>query len=163
MSATQENDLRKSIASIALIRKEDQGQTLWLVQWNENSKLYNFVGGHKRPDETFRECLIREITEELALEEGRKCQVTEEPLAHLEYIARSESAKQDTEYTMEVFEVDLIGDEACQTIDEAGRNDDGLPINRWLRREEIQADQFRDQQLVSATVERILSAVSRQR
>src|SRR5437773_919158 len=79
--------MRTSVASIALIQKREQGQTQWLVQWNRNWRCYNFVGGHKHPDEDFRECLLREVKEELGLDEGSDYAVADGPRAHLEYTA----------------------------------------------------------------------------
>ena len=64
--------MRQSIAAFAVIRRDERGQTLWLAQWNPKWGAYHFVGGHKRPEETFRECLVREIGEELHLCEGAR-------------------------------------------------------------------------------------------
>jgi hypothetical protein len=58
--------MRQSLASIALIQRN---QRQWLAQWTENWQGYHFVGGHKRPDESFRDCVIR-VAEELLLAEG---------------------------------------------------------------------------------------------
>jgi 8-oxo-dGTP pyrophosphatase MutT (NUDIX family) len=77
---------------------------------NEHWQRYSFVGGHKRPDESFRDCMIREIAEELLLGEGRDFLVADRPLARLEYTAWSQSAGQETRYTIELFQVQLQGD-----------------------------------------------------
>jgi ADP-ribose pyrophosphatase YjhB (NUDIX family) len=61
--------VRPSLASIALIQRNQHGQRQWLAQWTENWQGYHFVGGHKRPDESFRDCVIR-VAEELLLAEG---------------------------------------------------------------------------------------------
>ena len=53
--------------------------------------------------ETFRECVIREIEEELGLS-ARECPVASSPAHHLEYRAVSHSANELTNYTMELFE-----------------------------------------------------------
>lgn len=59
--------MRLSEAAVALIRREHDGPTLWLAQWNQNWRTYTFVGGHRWPEETFRECLVRELGEELGV------------------------------------------------------------------------------------------------
>jgi 8-oxo-dGTP pyrophosphatase MutT (NUDIX family) len=102
--------MRKSLASIALIQRSQHGRRQWLAQWNEHWQRYSFVGGHKRPDESFRDCMIREIAEELLLGEGRDFLVADRPLARLEYIAWSQSAGQETRYSIELLEVQLQGD-----------------------------------------------------
>src|SRR5439155_11076042 len=62
--------MRQSTAAVALIRRQQRGQTVWLAQWNPGWQRYHFVAGHKRPNETFRECAEREIGEELDLQKG---------------------------------------------------------------------------------------------
>ena len=62
--------MRLSEAAVALIRREQDGRTFWLARWNRNWRAYHLVGGHRRPGESFRDCLVREIAEELHLREG---------------------------------------------------------------------------------------------
>ena len=65
--------------AIALIQRNQHGQRQWLAQWNTSWQRYSFVGGHKRLDESFRQCVIREIGEELQLAEGSEFLVADEP------------------------------------------------------------------------------------
>src|SRR5438093_216363 len=85
--------MRRSEAAVALIRREQDGQTLWLAQWNPKWQRYHFVSGHRSPDETFRECLVREIAEELNLSEGLDYQVSSALPIQLEFIDFSESTQ----------------------------------------------------------------------
>src|SRR5262249_52840296 len=82
--------MRRSEAAVALIRREQDGRNLWLAQWNPKWRRYHFVSGHRRPDETFRACLVREIAEELRLREGPDYQVSPAPPIHLEFRDYSE-------------------------------------------------------------------------
>jgi 8-oxo-dGTP pyrophosphatase MutT (NUDIX family) len=141
--------MRQSAAAVALIRRQNDGQTLWLAQWNPRWQKYHFVSGHKRPDETFLQCMVRELGEELGLEEGTGFRVAAEPLAHLEYTAWSESAGAETRYTLELFEVELVGAVAQQRVD-------ADPANRWLTREEIRLERCEDGKPVSPTMARLL-------
>jgi len=59
--------MRESLGALALIRKEAEEGTLWLGRWNRHWRSYSLVGGHKHPQETFGECIIREVGEELGL------------------------------------------------------------------------------------------------
>ena len=59
--------LRRSEGGIALIQRTLAGKREWLAQWNENWKAFFFIGGHQQGNETFRECVTREIEEELGL------------------------------------------------------------------------------------------------
>ncbi len=141
--------LRQSVAAFALIRREDRGADLWLAQWNKRWQCYNFVGGHKRPDESFRECVVREVNEELQLNEGQDFTVPAEPMAHLQYVDWSASAREDTAYTVELFEVELIGLDAHCTV-----NADSS--NRWITLQEIESGRAADDRPISSTMKRLI-------
>lgn len=142
--------MRESIAAVALIRREQDGQRYWLAQWNRHWQRYHFVGGHKRPEESFRECVVREVSEELGLRDSTDFRAAAEPLARVEYTAWSESAAQETHYTMELFDVELAGDTAWQTVDGDSRN-------RWLTETEIRAQRCADGQPASESMVRLLT------
>lgn len=142
--------MRQSVAAVALLRREHEGRTLWLAQWNPKWQCYHFVAGHKRPDESFRQCVVREVTEELDLRAEVDFQVAPEPLAQLEYDAWSEGAQAETHYTMALFEVELLHEAARQAVD-AG------PQNRWLSQVEIHAQRCDNGQAVSPTMALLLS------
>ena len=135
--------MRRSAAAIAVIRRQENGQTLWLAQWNEGWEGFHFVGGHKYTGESFLECVAREITEELGLSSD-KFVVSENPLAQVSYIARSRSAQEDTLYTMELFEVQL-----CDTAVPRVNSD---PKNRWLTERDIRQQHCEDGTAVSPTM-----------
>jgi 8-oxo-dGTP pyrophosphatase MutT (NUDIX family) len=147
--------MRQSFAAIALIHRVEKGQRHWLAQWNAKWGAYHFVGGHKRPAETFRECLVREVAEELGLGQGADYQVSSAPPIHLEFTDFSESTQAQTCYIMELFGVELSS--GAHPKVESNRE------NRWLTEAEIQAGQTRDRQAVSRTMSRLLEAVERQR
>jgi isopentenyldiphosphate isomerase len=142
--------MRQSVAAIALIRRKQGGRTLWLAQWNANWNAFALVGGHKWESETFRECAVREIAEELGLFEGADCLIADEPTAHLEYEAWSKAAQEETAYVMELFDIDLTGEGTRMKID-------ANPANRWLTEEEMQAQQTLDGKSVSQTMVRVLA------
>ena len=83
--------LRQSKGGIALIQRTIAGKREWLAQWNDNWKAFFFVGGHRRDRETFHDCVVREIEEELGLS-PQECPVSANPTHHLEYRAISRSA-----------------------------------------------------------------------
>jgi len=142
--------LRKSIASVALICRQWNGEVRWLARWNKNWGCYNFVGGHKHDDETFRECVIREICEELELEEDRDFRVGAAPQVHVNYVAWSESAETETLYSIDLFPVELRGETARRTLASATNV-------RWLGRDEILGQECADGKPVSPTMKRLLN------
>ena len=146
-----DRNLRHSVAALAIIRREEYGQTCWLAQWNRNWNAYAFIGGHKREEESFRECVIREIEEELGLKYETDFEVSEDPITHLEYTAWSESARQETEYEFELFSVEVAG----SAIPKIGAE----TTNRWLSGDEIDKLQTAGQQRISPTTKMILTKV----
>lgn len=111
------------------------------------------MGGHRHEDETFRECLVREILEELHLMEWTHYRVLPpEPLSHLEYSAWSESAQQETHYSMEVYSVALEEETPYRHLITE------RPI-RWLTRDEIEGGAGATGKPVSETMKRILYEV----
>lgn len=142
--------MRQSIASLALIRRGRGLETRWLAQWNAKWRCFHFVGGHKHDDESFRQCVIRELTEELQIAEASGFAVAQQPLARLDYTAWSDSAGQQTHYVMELFDVELIGEVARRQVD-------ADPRNRWLTEAEIRSGRCADGQPVSETMGRILN------
>lgn len=142
--------MRQSNAAVALIRRLQDGQTHWLAQWNPRWQKYHFVSGHRRPEETFRECMVRELGEELGLHEGVDFQIPTGSPAHFEYTAWSESAAANTAYTVELFEVELVSFVARQKVDTDTQN-------RWLTDEEIRSKRCEDGKPVSPTMGLLLS------
>jgi 8-oxo-dGTP pyrophosphatase MutT (NUDIX family) len=141
--------MRNSVAAIALIQREVQGHTEWLARWNSNWNAFSFVGGHKDERETFRDCLIREVIEELGLEPDADFHVAELPQSHLEYAGWSGGARAEAAYTMELYPVDLTGDFTHEKIDQD-------PGNRWLKAAEIQCTRTEDGKPISGTVALLL-------
>lgn len=142
--------MRTSIAAFALFRRTTPGgRTEYLTQWNERWNAFHFVGGHKHDDESFRECCTREVNEELGLVEGRDFRLAPERRAHLNYKHWSERARADTDYTVELFDAELLGTSAA--VVEADSS------NRWVAESDIRAGHCRDGKNVSPTMLRILS------
>ncbi len=89
----EEKTLRESRASVALICRHHGDDVQWLARWNKNWSCYYFVGGHKHDDETYYECLVRELKEELGITGDKDFSALEEPVARLEYTAWSKSGR----------------------------------------------------------------------
>ncbi len=140
--------VRRSEAAVAVIRRVQDGQTFWLAQWNPKWQAYHFVGGHRRPEESFRECLTREVGEELGLVEGADFQMSPAFPIHLEFTDFSESARTETDYIMELFALELDS-RAIPKVE-------GNPENRWLTEAEIEAGRTHDGRPVSTTMRRLL-------
>jgi ADP-ribose pyrophosphatase YjhB (NUDIX family) len=142
--------MRTSVGAFAVFRRPTaSGAVEYLTQWNDRWHAFHLVGGHKEPDESFRTCCVREVTEEVHLEEGRDFRVADRPLAHLEYVAFSRGAGEETAYTVELFDAELLG-EAAQAVA-------ADTANRWVSEADVRARRCRDGRAVSETMLRLLS------
>jgi 8-oxo-dGTP pyrophosphatase MutT (NUDIX family) len=139
--------LRKSEAGLALITRTVAGKTEFLCQFHEKTRGYFLVGGHREDGESFRDCVIREVGEELNLT-SNDFHVASQPRSALTYMARSRSTGIDTEYFFELFDVQ-IGDRSLTKIESE-------PNNRWLSAEEILEMRLHRSQSVSPDLRRIL-------
>jgi 8-oxo-dGTP pyrophosphatase MutT (NUDIX family) len=142
--------MRRSIAALALIERDRNGRNEWLAQWNSHWQRFHLVGGHKRGEESFRECVIREIEEELGLRDGVEISVAARPKAHLEFVAWAQT---ETAYTMELFEARFRGLAACEKVE-------ANPQNRWLSEAEIRAGRCADGRPVSPTMRQLLAELN---
>jgi hypothetical protein len=145
--------MRQSEASVALIRRTREGQTLWLAQWNPKWRAFHFISGHRRPEESFHACLVREFEEELHLREGRDYRVSPANPIHLDFVDFSVSTQVETRYIMELFNVEL--DPRADPTVEANSE------NRWLSEVEILMGRTSEGRPVSATMRRLLGEVER--
>jgi ferredoxin-NADP reductase len=149
---TQDAATRRSEASWALITRRDGPEDRWLARWNAHWARYNFVGGHRHDGESYRDCLVREIVEELGLMERRDYTICQPaPFAHMTYNAWSMSAARDTSYEIEVFGVSLA--------DTTARFTTQRPV-RWLARAEIESLQCANGKPVSGTMRRVLESMN---
>ena len=140
--------MRQSVSGIAVIRREIDGRTRWLAQWNQNWNAFNLVGGHKLANKSFRECVSREVTEELGLSAGDEFLISDDSLAQASYIAWSQSAQEDTLYSMKLYAVEICAGAELKV--------DSNPSNRWLTETEIRQQRCEDGAPVSPTMQRLL-------
>jgi 8-oxo-dGTP pyrophosphatase MutT (NUDIX family) len=139
--------MRQSEAALAIIRRPGRSSPEYLTRWNEKWQALNFVGGHRHLDESFRDCMLRELAEELG-PAATGARVGEKPLARLEYTAFSKSAGQDTAYVMELFDVELVPAALAAVSAD--------PANCWLSSEAVLAGRAGDGRAVSDTVRLLL-------
>jgi len=140
-------EMRCSQAAVALIRQPTAVGWNFLCQWSDSWRALHLIGGHREGEETFRECAMREMLEELPVGFA-DVSVAAQPLAHLEYVTFSESAGVPTRYILEVFQTS-IDSHAREKVTRQ-------PENAWVSREQIQLGLAADGRRISPTVELIL-------
>jgi 8-oxo-dGTP pyrophosphatase MutT (NUDIX family) len=138
---------RRSVAGLALFQREDQGRKQWLSRWNDRWNRYFFVGGHKEKTETFRDCVVREVGEELGLSEHDDFEASADPRDAPDLKGFEEwsvAAWQQTHYEIELYDCELKEDARRLVAKDAA--------NRWLSEAEIKAERSADGKLVSHTM-----------
>ena len=140
------------MAAAALTCRTDGAETRWLVRWNRGWECFFLVGGHKLDAETFRDCLVREIAEELGLSEGQDYAMGSAPLAHVTYAAKSRRTGEDTRYAVELFAVRLASDAVWDRIAADARV-------RLVTEAEIRSQRCGDGKPISPTMLRLLDSV----
>lgn len=147
-SVPRTEPLRHSEGGIALIERIVDGEKQWLAQWNDKWKAFFFVGGHREDHETFRECVIREVCEELELQPTDFI-VASTVSDRLEYIATSRGAGVPTAYTMELYETTLSPAVELQI--------DSDTKNAWLTEKDVRQLAAGGVRPVSVTVQVLLA------
>ena len=134
---------------MALIRRIRGEESLWLTRWNEKWAAFHLVGGHRHVGESFRDCMIRELHEELGLRVRIGSDSGCEPPTRLVYSARSASAGVVTRYTVALFRIDP------GELD--GRALESRAEVRWLSEGEIRRGRCDDGRPVSPTTDFLLT------
>jgi tetratricopeptide (TPR) repeat protein len=143
--------MRISEAGLAFFKRTGAGGvTEYLTQWSDTWHAFSLVGGHVEPGESFYQCCVREIEEELALANGDGFRVAPGPLRpRFEYTAVSQSAGVETRYVMEIFAAELLTPEAVAQVEKDSKN-------RWVTEPEIRRHLTVDGKAVSAQVGTVL-------
>jgi 8-oxo-dGTP pyrophosphatase MutT (NUDIX family) len=142
-------EMRESTSALALISRQQNENRDWLAHWNRHWNGYHLVGGHKHDNETFRDCVIREVQEELHLQDELDFSVAPQPISRLQYTAWSKRAGEETAYRFELFEVALAQHVLSSHVFSESEN-------RWLSENDIRLGQCPDGTPVSETMRRLL-------
>ncbi len=145
--------MRRSRAAGAMFRRRRNGRTEWLAKWNGAWKRWALVGGHKHDDDTYRDCLVREIDEELGLTAGVDYDLAPVPPRRWRFTARSERAREMTAYSIAAFAASLSR-QARATVDRD-------PRNCWLSADEIRAGRTSDGRPISDLFARAVRSARR--
>lgn len=129
--------------SVALLRHPEQLEHLWLAHWDSRRQYFDFVTAERLDDESFRECLDREIAWVLDLRRGKDYIVSSQARLHLDVPV--EAADDETFFVVEFYIADLYGkasrgmvelnrDVSWLTSDEvrSGQTSKGVPVNPSL-------------------------------
>lgn len=143
--------MRISEAALALItRVNAQDEAEYLTQWNEKWQAYSLIGGHREEGESFRECCLREVEEELGLKRIADFTVAAKSVGStVDFTMDSMSAGEETRYGIELFRAEIASANVYDAVNAA-------PLNRWLSASEIENRMTEDGRTVSEQVFRVL-------
>lgn len=143
--------MRISRASLALIRRVGPvGATEYLTRWNDRWQAFSLIGGHVEAGESYRDCCIREVAEELDLTPEVDFRVASQPIGdRCQYTELSKSAGVPTEYQIELFATKLLHPAAVANVSLS-------PHNRWASLAEIRCGTTADNRTVAKQVSRVL-------
>jgi hypothetical protein len=136
--------------AIALFRHPEQLEKLWLAYWNQSAEHFDFVTSSRLDNESFRECLDREVAWILQLRRGKEYIISSQARLHLDVPAESSDLGQKNCFIVEFFIVDLFGKDGKISIE---NNSDV----RWLTSEEVLSGRTVDGRTVSARLVRLLN------
>ena len=119
-------------ASIALIRHHDEPEHHWLAFWNASQRQFSFVVAERLGNESWRECLDRELAWELDLRRGKDYLISSMARLHYEETTVEPDGDEPSKLEIEFYIVDPYG--------RAGREIfAALPDSRWLTNNELRA------------------------
>lgn len=101
----------KQRSAFALIVLGTGADRRYLLQWNENWRVYNLIGGkmdnNKGDADSFLKTICRELAEETGLVAAKDCRIVQE-MVQIEMRQYSQREKRMKEYQFAVFEVILF-------------------------------------------------------
>ena len=150
------------VGSIGMIRHPDFPEQKWLGSWNPSAGQFSFVFAEKIGNDTFRECLDREIGWLLPLRRGRDYLISSMARIHLETELITRPGSSDA-FVVELFVVDLYGKQSLASINQAdelswltvseliqGKTNEDLPIAptlvQLLRKGSVFHPQYRNRE-----------------
>lgn len=125
------------IRSIAMIRKPAEHRSTWLARWQPPTRCYDFVMAEPLEEESFRECIDREVSWVLQLERRRDYLVANMAQINLDFCEALPGDAHETHIVAAFYIVDLYRKSAWERVDSD-------PENRWVTASEIYAGQARD-------------------
>jgi hypothetical protein len=120
----------KFVGAVALIRHPIELEKQWLAHWDPRYGHYDFVIAARLENDSFRECLDREIAWSLPLRKGKDYLISSVARLHLDATLLISGHSAPMPVTTEFFVVDLYGKSASARV-----ADD--PNTRWVTSSEV--------------------------
>ncbi len=141
--------MHKSISSIALVRRMDQGRTRWLVRHHSCGDYYQLISATCLENESFRETIDRELSWACRLTRGKDYLLSSVPRLHMEVMLKSEGENVQAIF-VEFYVADIYRDAVLAKLDEA----EGF---RWLSTDELRSGVTTDGQILDPLQSKLLA------
>ncbi|MCG6154858.1 hypothetical protein [Rubinisphaera margarita] len=116
--------------SVALVRHPEEDEKRWLTLWNERRGQHEMIAANRLEQESFRECLDREIAWQLDLRRGKDYIISSMARLHIEQELELPGDSVAQPYIIEFFVTDPYGKTANAALEEQSNT-------RWLKATEI--------------------------
>ncbi|HCS52971.1 hypothetical protein [Rubinisphaera sp.] len=120
------------IGSIALMRHPEEGEKRWMTLWNSKRNQFEMVTALRLENDTYRECLDRELAWKLELQRGKEYLISSMARLHIEQELTLPGDEIPAFYAIEFYVVDPYGKPSFAKLDK--RED-----LHWLTTHEILA------------------------
>ena len=148
---------REITAIIAFIKARLDGEDKYLLQYNKHWNWYNLISGKEEAEDKgeLKNTALREVSEELFLEENEEFTVKELPIEEIELVQFSKRHKVYTRYKFKLYQVFFIKPfERIISWLKVNHN------NKWFTEEEIRAGRGRDGSIISETARKVINQIS---
>ncbi|HBN77613.1 MAG TPA: hypothetical protein DD473_17740 [Planctomycetaceae bacterium] len=120
------------IGSVAMMRHPEEGEKRWMTLWNSKRKQFEMVTALRLENDTYRECLDRELAWKLDLQRGKEYLISSMARLHIEQELILPGDEKPTLYVIEFYVADPYGKQSFNKLEE--RKD-----IHWLTTHEILA------------------------
>ena len=145
---SKNSSLPKYFRSVALIPESSGLNSGWLSIWDNNRSCFDFVTAERCGDESFRDCVHREVLESLELTK-RDVLVSNMAQLNLEFVDTLPGSVSDSHIAISFYLVHLYSRAARQAVEE-------MVEGRWLTGKELLHGETTDGWSVSPTLSYVL-------
>lgn len=145
---SKDSSLPKYFRSVALIPEDSESNSRWLCLWDNNRSCFDCVTAERGDNESFRDCIHREVLESLDLTK-RDVLVSNMAQLNLEFVHTLPESTSDTHVAVSFYLVHLYSETARQAVKE-------MVEGRWLTGKELLHGETTDGWAVSPTLSYLL-------
>ncbi len=106
------------IGSVALMRHPEEGEKRWMMLWNPKRNQFEMVTALRLENDTYRECLDRELAWKLDLQRGKEYLISSMARLHIEQELTLPRDEKPVFYAIEFYVSDPYGKQSFAKLEE---------------------------------------------